>query len=180
MSRFAELMQHSSVAIDRHLSDCVVTIGNTVGLASSLRPPLCSEAVYQDDSNLKVRGMFESPFVVGLDREGYEITISVETPIPLENTQNIPMLRRNDRLLVESDADDRPGVQRVYGIKSVQPDGQWRVLLHLSLMGPLCETAEEYVGLPMAFPVVLGSKTYEHCINLNGGPAFKVDGKFIE
>lgn len=173
-------MQRSSVATDRLLSDCVVTIGNTAGLASGLRPPLSPEAVCVDETNIKLRGLFESPFVVSLDREGYEISVCIESLMPLENPQNQPLLRRNDRLLIEPDADQRESVQLVYGIKSVQPDGQWRAKLNLSLMGPLCDAAVEHNGFPLVFPFVLGARAFDHCINLDGGQPFRVNGKFVQ
>lgn len=171
-SRFATLMQSASVAIDRRLSDCYVTVGNTVGLASSLRPPLSAEAVYDDSQNIKLRGLFESPFLVDINREGYEITVGMETPVPLLNTQNVPMLRRGDRLFIEHDADDRDAIQLVYGITSVQPDGKWRVLLRLALLGPMCDSDVEYVGFPLVFPFVFGHRTFDSCVTLNGGPDF--------
>lgn len=178
MSQFTRLLKRSSAITDQRLSDCWVTIGSTAGLASSLRPPVSPDAIVQDDANLKYRGIFESPFDVELDREGYSISVGMETPIPIGNTQNVPMLRRNDRLLIELDSDD--SLQLVYGIKSVQPDGKWRVLLTLGLMGPMCDTSAEYVGLPLVLPFVLGGRSYNQCINLNGGQPFMVDGKFIE
>lgn len=178
MSAFSRLTKRSSTAIDRHLSNCVVTIGNTLGVAPLLRAPVSKQAVVQADKNLSFRGSFESPFVVDVDREGYEITVDIENPVPLTNTQNLSLLRRDDRLTIRADRES-PTVQTVYAITSVQPDGQWRVLLHLSLLGPLCESAEEFDGFPLDFPIVLGGRTYNECINLNGGAAFMNEGVLL-
>ncbi len=179
MSKFAGLMQRSSVAADRRLSDCWVTIGNSSGIASHLRQPLSEEAVYKDESNLKLRGLFQSPFVSEVDREGYELSVDIENPMPLRGTQNVPLLRRNDRVLVEPDNDDRAAVKLVYGIKSVQPDGKWRVLLKLALMGPACQSEQEFRAFPYTFPFILGGRSYDNCINLDGWHPFMVDGEFV-
>ena len=159
-----------SDATDKHLTDCFVTFGASCEWAGLLRQPRSPRAEFASGCNIKIRGKFEHYFQETQETEGAEISVEIETLVPIKGSQRTHFLRHYDRLIVdldhEADLADKPRI--VHEIREIRLDGYYRTLLLLHPLGPLCpEHSLNPPGYPYTFPMTYGAAVFHDCAKLN-------------
>lgn len=164
---FASWARRSALDVERRFSDCWVEIGNSVGWASILETPDSAFTVFDPAANLRVRGVFESYNREELETEGLEISVSICSLIPINGSQYDTTIMHDDRLMIEFDGEP-DAVKMAYRVRNSRPDGRYRTLLYLHILGPVCpDDMPEETGYALEYPFEYGGNQYAECVPLN-------------
>lgn len=161
------VFERMATVVNKRLTNCTVEIGSSTGWASQIEQTPVAPLASDDAANLQYAGMYSAYYAEALDTEGYTLSVSLPSIVPIGGHQFDAHLYHGDRLAIK--LDETPEIPRlICAIRNSRPDGRYRVLHYLSALGPECaDSVKAYYGFPYTFPIVFGDLTFDSCALLS-------------